>query len=386
MAQFGTLNDAGRAIASHLRRNLSPPLNDVIAAPPHDGQTAPPESIRVTLLWITPQPVHRSDPWVTGTDGQSRPPPVTLSGYYLVTCYGTSDEGETVQAVNLLGQTVQIIETEPVIEMPLLASGPIDAVPGEGRMSLTLVPTAADLMEKVFTPLQLRHRPWALFEAGPIQLRRLLDPEPGPEIVYPGGVMLAGPRPIAPPAISSLAPQRVRPGGRIRLDTAGAGNAQSLRIGRVTFTFASPRSGPLDIAPPDAEGRVFATYPAAGPSGDVDAVIRMQDLNSPPMPLTIAGAGSAGVDAPVAPLAAGAPLILTGAGLAASERLFLWPDRGIRAPAEVIEIVPDTVAAAQVRIEAATFAAAGLTRGRYRAALRLSATVFTPYVILEVAP
>ena len=389
MARFGNLHDAGRALAAHIRRNILPALADVLAAPPIESAASPGEAIRVSLLWVTPQPTHRNDPWVTGDDGISRPPPVALSVYYVITAYGTTGTGEPTQAVNRLGQALQVLETAPVIDLPIpddpLTPG-FDPVPGLERMTATLVPVAADLMEKIFTPLQIRHRPWALVEVGPVQLDRLLATQPGPDLVAPGGVRLTGPAPLARPAILAASPAPLGAGRRLRLDTVQAGDALTLRIGEQAFTFADVPAGPGQIARPDDLGRVFVTYPAAAPVGAVDVVLIGPSAASQALPLTLTDAAMPALDAPLSPLAPAAPLILTGAALATTDRLYLWPDRGIRAPAEVIDLPPATASAAQLTLTRAALDAAGLRALPYRVAARVGPNRFTPFVLLEVAP
>jgi hypothetical protein len=388
MARFANLHDAGRALASHIRRNIAPALTDVLAAPPMENAAAAGEALRVSLLWVTPQPTHRNDPWITGDDGQSRPPPLSLSAFYAVTAYGTAQTGEPTQAINRLGQALQVLETAPVIEMPLSddpVSPAIDPVPGSGRMTAVLVPVAADLMEKIFTPLQIRHRPWALVELGPVQLERLLQPQRGPDVVAPGGVRLTGPRPISPPVIRAISPARAAPGRRLRLDTVQAGEATVLRIGAEEFVFADAPTGPGEIARPDSQGRVFVTYPAAGAFGEVDVVLTVQNAASDPFQLTLASS-LPGLDAPLVPLAPGSDLALTGTGLATSDRLFLWPDRGIQAPAEVIDIAPSAIAAGQLSVSRSGLATAGLRAIPYRVAARIGRNRFTPFVVVEVVP
>ncbi len=389
MAVFENLHDVGLTLAGYLRRNLSPSLADVLAAPPIENATGSAEALRVSLMWVTPQPTHRNDPWITGPDGQDQPPPVSLSGFYLVTAYGTTDGGEPSQAINRLGQAIQVFETSPTLELPL-ADDPgtpeIDPTPGTGRMTVVFVPTAADLMEKIYTPLQMRHRPWALFEVGPIQLSRLVEPRPGPDLVHPGGVRLGDVEPTAPPRILRALPARVRAGGRLMLETVEAGGALTLRIGGAEFTFADVPAAADEISRPDARGRVWATYPAAGPAADVDAVLRGTGIGSDPEPLTIEPDNTPGLDAPDTPLSLGAALVLTGGNLSGAQRAFLWPDAGIRDPGEVIDLVPTAVAAGSVTLSAASLSAAGLRAIPHRVSLQLDTGLFTPYVLLEVVP
>lgn len=389
MAVFENLHDVGLSLAGYLRRNLTPPLADVLAAPPIENAVTAGEALRVSLMWVTPQPTHRNDPWVTGTDGQSQPPPVTLSAFYLVTAYGATDNNEPAQAINRLGQTIQIFETGPILELPLPddpATPELDPTPGTGRMTVVFVPTAADLMEKIYTPLQMRHRPWALFEVGPVQLVRLIEPVAGPDIVQPGGVRLDDVRPSAPPRIRRALPATVRAGGRVMFETLEAGNANTLRIGAETFTFADVPAGPLEIARPDAQGRVWVTYPAASAVDDVDAVLRTPGQGSDPEPVTIAPAEAPGLDAPTVPLSLGAQLVLAGGNLGGAARVFLWPDAGVRDPGEVLDLVPDAIAANSLTLNAATLAAANLRAIPHRVAVRMDTGLFTPFVLLEVTP
>ena len=205
MARFTNLHDAGRALASHLKGRIQPVLTDILAAPPIENAAVQGEAIRVSFLWATPQPTHRNDGWQVGDDGLNRAPPISMSVYFVVTAYGTSAAGEPVQALNRLGQAIQAIETAPVIDMPIPAAPGIDPVAGTGRMTVTLVPVAADLMEKIFTPMQMRHRPWALVELGPVQLERLFAPLPAPDIVAPGtSLVSADGAPLNPEATSEM--------------------------------------------------------------------------------------------------------------------------------------------------------------------------------------
>jgi hypothetical protein len=389
MAVFENLHDVGLALAGFLRRNLTPSLSDVLAAPPIENAASSAEALRVSLLWVTPQPTHRNDPWITGSDGQSVPPPVSLSGFYLVTAYGTTDGGEPSSAINRLGQAIQIFETAGILDLPLAddpATPGNDPVPGEGRMNVVFVPTAADLMEKIYTPLQMRHRPWALFEVGPIQLVRLLETEPGPDIVQPGGVRLGDVTPVAPPRILRAIPSRVRAGGRVMFETAEAGNAQTLRIGGAEFTFADSPSGADEIDRPDARGRVWATYPSGDPAGDFDAALVAAQIGSDPEPVTVLPADTPGLDAPLAPYSLGGPLNLGGGNLSDAERVFFWPDAGIRDPGEVADLAPTAATPNSVILNPPTMNSAGLRAIPYRVSLRLSNGLFTPYVLLEVTP
>ena len=90
------------------------------------------------------------------------------------------------------------------------------------------------------------------------------------------------------------------------------------------------------------------------------------------------------LDAPAGPLAPATDLVLTGANLTAVDRVFLWPDRGLQAPAEVIERAPDALAARQITLARAGLDADGLRAIRYRAAARFGPNRYTQFVIVEV--
>jgi hypothetical protein len=62
----------------------------------------------------------------------------------------------------------------------------------------------------------------------------------------------------------------------------------------------------------------------------------------------------------------------------------MWPDAGIRDPAEVLDLPPDAVAAGSVTLLGATLAGGGLRAIPYRVSLRLGSGAFTPYVLLQV--
>lgn len=387
MAVFENLYDVGTALTGHLRRNLAPSLSDVMAAPPIENATGAAEAIRVSLMWVTPQPTHRNDPWVIGQDGQETAPPVSLSAFYLVTTYGSTDNGEPSQAINRLGQVLQIFETGSVLDLPLLedpAMPELDPTAGEGRVTIVHVPTAADLMEKVYTPLQMRLRPWALFEVGPVQLARLLSPRSGPASVRPGGVHLRGVAPVVRPSIQRLVPARLRAGGRVLIVVSATSNTATLRIGELEFSFRDSPVDPLDIAHPDVSGQVFVSYPEVGPVGDFDVVLQAPENASEPVPIELLDATAVGVDAPTAALTLGNDLVLSGAGLSTTERVFMWPDAGINDPAEALNFTPDLVQSASVTVSRSSLAAAGVRAMPHRISLQLDSGVFTPYVLLQV--
>jgi hypothetical protein len=116
----------------------------------------------------------------------------------------------------------------------------------------------------------------------------------------------------------------------------------------------------------------------------MDAVLRGPAAGSDPEPVTVQPDTTPGVDAPVAPLSLGAALTLTGGGLATTDRVFLWPDAGIRSPNEALDMAPTSVSASTVTVNAA--ALSGLRAIPYRVSLRQANGTYTPFVLLEVTP
>jgi hypothetical protein len=219
MAVFSNLHHVGEVIVEMIETNLAAaPTGTIQVGPPLDTPTGAAEDIRVTLLWVTPQPTHRNDVWERKAGGGLKPPPLTLSAFFMVSTYGSAAE-DPVRAHELLGNIMQIFHTEPELTLPLAG------LPGkgEGRLSIVQVPTAADLMEKVYAPLQAKHRAWVLFEAGPIQLpMNVSDTAPGP-VVAPGGIHFEGVEVLTRPRIVRVTPSRQAQGGRVRVDVELAG-------------------------------------------------------------------------------------------------------------------------------------------------------------------
>jgi len=372
MARFNNLHDVGTALCDILRDRIDPTL-DIMPAPPLENPAAPAEAVRVTLMWITPQPTHRNDVWERRFDGTLEPPPLALSGFFLVTAYGTNPAGEPGQAYNRLGQVLQVFDHEPHLQLPQPA-----APAGEGALSVVLVPTAADLMEKLYSPFQMRHRPWALFEVGPIQLRSLAEPGPEQPVVHPGGIRLAELFTGPPPLLTSLSPAIAGVGGRVRLNATYAGTVQQVRIGTEVIPAAA-------LAIPQPNGPVLLTLPPALAAGTYDATLRVDGAYSRPVTLDVRPASVATLDAPAALThSLAGDLVITGRGLAATAGVFIWPAQGVRAPDDVIAVAPSAAAANAITLTAADLAAAGVRTGPHRLSVRLPQHIFPAFIELEL--
>lgn len=372
MAMFNNLHDVGTALSEILRNRINPAL-DVLPGPPLQVPTGASEAIRMTLLWVTPQPTHRNDPWEPRPDGRLTPPPLSLSGFFMATAYGTTPAQDPQQAYNLLGEVLRVFDAEPRIHLPDPA-----AAMGEGSIGIVLVPTAADLMEKIYMPLQMPHRPWALFEVGPIQLVSRLTLGPEPALVHPGGIRLAELAVGAPPEIEWILPSPTGVGGRIRIDAHYAGAAQAVRIGGQEIPAAA-------FAFAEQGGSIVLTLPPAIAAGEYDVSLRVADTWSRPITLAVRDATVSSVDAPTALThSVAANLVIQGRALATTTAVFAWPNSGVTSPTDVATLAPGPVAEKQVTIPAA--ALAGLAGRDMRLALRVSPQRFTPFIRLRFTP
>lgn len=376
---FNNLHDVGQDLADLLIDSTG--IVDTLVGPPLDPPNAVTESIRITLLWLTPQPTHRNDLPEANDDGTRRRPPVSLSAYYLISTYGTQPDTDPVQAHNLLGLVLQTFHSETVVTLP----GPV-ATLGEGRLAVIHQPTTAELMEKCFNPLQIVHRPWALFEVAPVQLRHLADQLPPEAVVHPGGIRLGPIEVTTPPVLERVTPNPVRPGGLVRLDTDSGIAPTHVTVGGVRVPAAA-------LSIPVAGGPVFLDLGAppanAVGTGAHDVSLTAGGINSEPVPLTLSAPPVPSVHAPTPGFhsIAGGDLVLAGQDLGAALEAIVWPDGGVAAPSEVVTLalagppLPNQVTVAQ-----ADLAAAGLRFTTYRLTVRVGPHLFTPWVLLEVRP
>ncbi len=382
MGLFANLHDAGQVMADLVAERTG--VADVLVGTPIDPPTGPGEAIRITLMWVTPQPTHRNDPAELDGIGGLTPPPVTVAAYFMVTTYGTAPDTDPIQGYNLLGQVLQAFHGDPVLDLPLTFPGVVPL--GTGRLSVVHVPTAADLMEKMFSPLQIRHRPWALFEAGPLQLASLAAPGAEPPIVHPGGIRLGEIESISPPVIERITPEAVAVGGRIRLDVRTSGAPVRVSIGDV-------RVEAVDLSIPMAGGPIFVDLPVAPgaevEAGSYDVTLTVGRLVSEPSTLTVSGLGAGNLDAPLpaAHSLAGGDLLLSGVGLGTTSEVYFWPDAGLQAPDEIHAVAPAAPPVdGSVVIAAADLQAAGVPFTHLKVSARVAEHRFTSPVLLELVP
>ena len=385
MAVFSNLHHVGEVLVEMIDGNLpSAPSGTVQVGPPLETSTGATEDIRVTLLWVTPQATHRNDVWELKPGGGRRPPPLTLSAYFLITTYGSAAE-DPIRAHELLGNVMQIFHTEAQLTLPLATlSGR-----GEGTMSVVQVPLEADMLEKIYAPLSVKLRPWVLFECGPIQLpHNAADAAPAP-VVAPGGIHLDGPQAQTRPQISRVTPNRQARGGRIRVDVELHGRPlEALYVEGVAtlaasatelisdeaYAFALPNTPPDQVLPGTRAVRV-----GTGSVGDPPQLFSEQLL------VQVLDSSTPTLDAPiVATHSLASDLVLDGRELDGLDEVVFWPDAGVTVLISEGAVTPATFDDTSITITSAELGSAGLTAGAWRISARVDGHVYTPFVIVEV--
>jgi hypothetical protein len=382
-ATFNDLHDVALVLTEHIREEVG--IVDVQPGVPRDAAATTEAGARITLLYTTPQPGHRNDPPQTQPDGSRRPPPLALSCYFLMTTSG-ADADDPIAAQHALGRIMTLYHDTPTLRLPL--SDNPGAPPGafsqlgEGEMAVVQVPMLLDQIDKIWTPLDVRLQPWALFEVAPVQLvSQLEDTGPAP-LVRPGGIGLdvrAGTRPL----ISRVTPEAVRPGGRVRIDATLLGTLEAVRVGAVDVPAGDPSlvTGPPILLTLDGglDGLGAGAHPLS---------VRASGLASRHGVLRVAAETSPAVDAPAPAVHDPATdLVLTGANLAAAEEAVLWPDVGVTAPPDVHGLPVTDVSAGSVTVPSTGgLATVPAGRGPWRLTIRAGDHVYTPYVLLELEP
>lgn len=378
MATFTNLYHATEVIKHVLETEIIPAPGSVVAGPPPDSVLTT-EEIRVSLLWVNEQPTHRNDGFIRSADGSTAPPPATLSMFFLITGYGEDQAHNADGAHRLLGEVLRLFHAHPTVQLPIAA---LPSNSGKGKLGVALVPLTPDLMEKLFSPLQIKHRPFLLYEVGPVQLLSTLPAGPVAPVVAPGGVRLAGPTTATPPLLTRLVPTALAEGGYLRIDGAFPTPIDALWIGNRKFTT-------FDVI--DAASAVGLALPTVGPSAVPPGVHRVSvssgTLASAQAEMLVVPAGTWSLDAPnVLTATMGAAFQLTGQNLASVSRVYVWPDSGIHAPSDVVLVPGPVVTATTVDFTVPT-----VPRGVYRIAAEISLgpgvpVQFTPYVTLELTP
>jgi Pvc16 N-terminal domain len=390
MALFAHLHDVGQVMAEHIREQLG--YVDVQAGEPRTITATTAPGIRLTLMFVTPQGSHRNDPWEREPTGERTPPPLSLSCFYLVTASGADSE-DPIAAHNALGDVMRLFHTQPTLNLPLsdsfVASPPSAYTElGEGQLTLVQVPMLLEQIDKIWTSLEAALQPWALFEVGPVQLTSLEPERPPAPVVRPGGVAFIDVRAGLRPQILRVTPAAVRSQGRVRIDALLPGGVEQVMVDGIAVA-----PGPVLAAEPD--GPLLLDLSAGGlevlREGVHTVSVQAGRMVSARENLRIAPPDVAVVDAP----AFGAfdpanDLLLTGANLGAASEAILWPDQGLASPAEVTTLPVTDVSDDSLRIAAIgsppLIADIDRRGGLWRLAVRVGAHVYTPFVLLELAP
>lgn len=381
MATFTNLYHASEVIKSFLETRITPAPKVVVGPPPEASSTI--EELRVSLLWINEQPTHKSDGFVRNPDGTSAPPPATLSLFVLITGYGQDTDQNAEGAQRLIGEVIRTFHAVPIVELPLPA---LPNNSGRGKLTLALVPLTPEIMEKLFSPLQIKHRPFLLYELGPVQLLSRVAAGPVAPVVAPGGVRLVGPVVATPPVITRVVPHTLAVGGYLRIDGVFASPIDTVWIG--TRKFVAPND--FDII--DAGSSVGLFLPKIVPNTVSPGVHRVSvvsgTLAAEPTDVRVSPAGTRCVDGPkILSAGSGSLFTLTGQGLAAASAVYIWPDSGIHDPSDVIKVLSG-LAVTPTSVE---FTVPSVSPGQYRVAVELKLGLgvplqFTPFVNLEISP
>lgn len=385
MASFTNLHHVGEVLAGVLQVEIDPPLapNQVLVAPPPESPGVADQHVRVSLMWFNEQPGHVNDGFEPRFDGTLEAPPVTLSAYYMITGYGDNPAGEPVVGHQLLGSAVRVLHANKHIRLPL----PALPARGEGSVDVDLIAITPELEEKLFSPLQLRHRAFALYEVGPVQLVPVTDELPPAPLVRPGGAVLEVEQ-LTAPAIERIYPSPQALSGRIRIDGAfpegfpDPTEDDRVIVGGVTFESADITA----IAP----GHSFSIDLGTGPPGLTEGAHSVKMLSgsrsSKRTMIALTHATASTIDPLLVPdWDIAADLVLSGRGLAGADQVAVWPEAGIRSPRDVVEMPLSAVAAASVTIAAAqlTANAKPLLSGDQRLAIHLGSQRYTPSIVVR---
>lgn len=376
-AIFTDLHEVGQVLSEHIREELG--IDDVQPGPPRDVSAAPDPGARVTLLYVTPQPQHRSDPPERLPDGSLRAPPLSLLCFYLLTTSG-ADADDPIAAHHTLGRIMTLYHDVPELELPLPAGNPL----GEGTLSVVQVPMTLDQIDKIWTSLDAQLQPWALFQVAPVELLSQREDEGPPPVVRPGGVGLDATAAQRPEA-TRVTPEVARAGGQIRVDAILDGEIDGIRTGGILVSSGDAR---LTVADEGAPARLALTGTLQAPltPGAHALTIRSGGVVSRQVTLRIADPAVPIVDAPPLTHSAANDLVLTGAVLDDAQEAVLWPDEGITGPADVHVLAVSDVSATELTIVANELTVLPVNRGPWRLTVKIGDHVYTPYVVVDLEP
>ncbi|OJH34507.1 Pvc16 family protein [Cystobacter ferrugineus] len=375
MALFTSLSHAGEVLAHLVRKRLELGDGQVILGPPREEILDTSQHLRITLLWVNEAPSHRNDLSVRNPDGTLTPPPLSLTATFLFTTYGNTVSEELFGAYDLLGNVMRVFHNEPELTLPL----PELSERGEGRLGITLVPLSPELVEKLFGPLQLKHRAFALYEVGPLRLKSLREALAASPVVVPGGVRLAGPVVRKKPVLRNVVPPVQAVGGRVRLDGFFPAAPTRVMVG-------TSRLEGGDIQVLEGSRAVLITLPPSLPEGTHPVTVSVDNVSSEPVLMRVISAGEATFDAlPSLTHSKGTNLVLSGRALSGVVEVVAWPEAGVQSPGDVRTLALASPAS-EDQLTVSSSSLAPLAPRAYRLAARVGEYHFTPHILLEVVP
>jgi hypothetical protein len=389
MAQFNTLYELSQTLMMVLADKTDVAQANInILEPPAAIPTQ--EGIFVTLLWVNEQATHKNDQYYRAPDGTQTPPPITVSAYYLITAYG---QNSTLmqRSHQILGEVLRVFHTYPRLQLPLTLTQNLTGqkTPGTGPLAINQVPQSEEMMEKLFSLLQISHRPFVLYECVQAQLASYAPILAPAGVIVPGGTSIIGPSGKPQPIITSILPRMQTVGGRVRVDGSwsgaptnvyiGPGNGYKVQVPTANLTILQPNVTFTAVIPPGTVQDVdYLTFRSSG-AGDPSQPFSLQIVD-PTMPM---------IDAPnTLSVSRTGNFIVTGNNLQNVTKLAAWPDAGLRSPSDfkLINVQPPPASGKQVLILGTDMQAAGLRLQPYRFALRVGSNVYTPYILLNVIP
>src|SRR5579883_997742 len=381
MASFNTLFELSQTLQMVLADKTDVAQNNIFIQPPPAN---PPnnEGIYISLLRVNEQATHKNDTYYRNPDGTQTPPPITISAYYLVTTYGLAGTNATRQH-QILGEVLRVFHTYPRLQLPLTLTQNLNGqkTPGTGPIAVNQVPQSEEMMEKLFSLLQISHRPFVLYEVVQAQLSSYAPVLSPSGTVVPGGTSIIGPSGNPAPVVTSILPRMQTLGGRIRIDGSWSGAPQAVYIGPGNGFKVQIPTANLTILVPNQ------TYTAVIPATTVQDVdyLTMQTgtgstaTPSQPFSVQIVDPTMPMIDAPnTLTVSRSANFTITGHNLQNVTKLAAWPDVGLRSPSDfkLINVQPPPASGKQAMALAVDMQAAGLRLQPYRFALRVGSNVY----------
>jgi hypothetical protein len=395
MASFNTLYEVSQMLSMVLADKTDVLQANILILPP-PASVPSTEQIYISLLWVNESAHHKNDIYERQPDGTQVPPPITMSTYYLISSSGTSNNANAIRQHQILGEILRVFHTYPRLELPLKLTGNLNGqvTPGKGAIAINQVPQSEEMMEKLFSLLQIPHRPFVLYEVVQAQLASYAPVLAPAMVVVPGGPNIVGPT-TQQPVITSVLPRTSQPGLRIRVDGTFPNSPTAVYVGAGTSPGSKlliPTANITILNP----GQTFtAVLPTTLGTGVMDVTFQVTSKGTPPttqscapFSLKIVDNTNPGIDAPnTLTQSRTQALNITGNNLLNVASVVAWPDGGLRSPSDFKTLaVSPGINANKVTVPAANMTAANLRLQPYRFAVKTPTGAFTPYILLNIVP